>query len=249
MLLLYLVSFFFYLFQYFFTLLDVPEYSMFLVSSTAEKVSVLERLSRSCPIVQLGISALERLLFRRRTFHVPNLTHASIIKTYVMGSLHFPGKALIFRCVLVWTTSSNQNTSKYEDRRIKFDVWISTRAFDNLGRSKFELSFAHEKFDVWTGPKIAKFAIGKHVSILFSRNNGQSSVKNVRNDCIWTTLKVLNLQQRNKFQESCNKLRISLSCTPDDILSAKFLTKVILWHLIGSKQTVLSLINSVVLGN
>jgi len=30
-----------------------------------------------------------------------------------------------------------------------FDVWINRRTFDNLGRSKFELSSAHEKFGVW----------------------------------------------------------------------------------------------------
>jgi len=39
-------------------------------------------------------------------------------------------------------------------RRIKFDVWINRCTFDNLGRSKVELSSAHEKFGVWTGPKV-----------------------------------------------------------------------------------------------
>jgi len=35
----------------------------------------LERPSRSSRLVQPGISALERLWFRRRTFHEPNLMH------------------------------------------------------------------------------------------------------------------------------------------------------------------------------
>ena len=39
------------------------------------------------------------------------------------------------------------------ERLIKFDVWINRRTFVTLGRSKFELSSAHEKFGVWTGPK------------------------------------------------------------------------------------------------
>ena len=33
-----------------------------------------------------------------------------------------------------------------------FDVWINRCTFVKLGRSKFELSSAHEKFGVWTGP-------------------------------------------------------------------------------------------------
>lgn len=34
----------------------------------------------------------------------------------------------------------------------KSEVWINRRTFDHLGRSKFELRSAYEKFDVWTGP-------------------------------------------------------------------------------------------------
>ena len=35
---------------------------------------------------------------------------------------------------------------------IKIDVWISSAGLNNLGRPQFELSSAHEKFGVWTGP-------------------------------------------------------------------------------------------------
>ena len=35
----------------------------------------LERLSRSSRLAQPGISSLQQLWFRRRTFHVPNLMH------------------------------------------------------------------------------------------------------------------------------------------------------------------------------
>ena len=37
----------------------------------------------------------------------------------------------------------------------KNGVWINRRNFVNLGRSKFELSSAHEKIGVWTGPKLS----------------------------------------------------------------------------------------------
>ena len=35
---------------------------------------------------------------------------------------------------------------------IKFGVWNNRRSFVHLGRSKFELSSAHEKIGVWNGP-------------------------------------------------------------------------------------------------
>ena len=51
----------------------------YMKSSASESVKNgylnLERLSRSFRLPQPGISRLERLYFRRRTFHVPNLMH------------------------------------------------------------------------------------------------------------------------------------------------------------------------------
>ena len=51
----------------------------YMKSSASESVKNgylnLERLSRSSRLAQPGISPLERLWFRRRNFHVPNLMH------------------------------------------------------------------------------------------------------------------------------------------------------------------------------
>ena len=52
----------------------------------------LERLSRSSRLAQSGISALERLSFRRRTFHEPNLMHKLLLyhASYTLRCLILP---------------------------------------------------------------------------------------------------------------------------------------------------------------
>ena len=80
----------------------------------------LERLSRSFRLAQPGILPLERLWFRRRTFHVPNLMHKLLQR--------------IVQAVLVFGFF----TSSFGSNWIKF-VWINRRTFVSLRRSKFEL--------------------------------------------------------------------------------------------------------------
>ena len=68
----------------------------YMKSSASESVKNgylnLERLSRSFRLALPGISPLERLWFRSRTFHVPNLMHIIIITyfyTWPENRLHF----------------------------------------------------------------------------------------------------------------------------------------------------------------
>ena len=103
----------------------------------------LERLSRSSRLAWPGISTLERLWFRRRTFHVPNLMHKLLLGIY----FHVFWKPL---AIMISFPATVLGTAV--ERLIKSDVWINRRIFVNLGRSKFEFSSAHEKYGVWTGP-------------------------------------------------------------------------------------------------
>ena len=48
----------------------------------------------------------------------------------------------------------------------KYGVWIKRRTFVNLGRSKFELSSAHEKYGVWTGPKMGFVQYMKYSNLI-----------------------------------------------------------------------------------
>ena len=77
-------------------------------------------------------ATLERLWFRRRTFHVPNL-----MQNYYN----------VFVSIL-----TEFSPFELSSAAIKIGVWISSAGLSNLGRPQFELSSAHEKFGVWTGP-------------------------------------------------------------------------------------------------
>ena len=77
-------------------------------------------------------ATLERLWFRRRTFHVPNLMQ-NYFNVFVSILTEF-------------------SPFELSSAAIKIGVWISSAGLSNLGRPQFELSSAHEKFGVWTGP-------------------------------------------------------------------------------------------------
>ena len=49
-------------------------------------------------------------------------------------------------------------------------VWINSAGLNNLGRPKFKLGSAHEKFGVWTGPKIDQLQISPcNITALYNR--------------------------------------------------------------------------------
>ena len=81
----------------------------------------LERLSRSSRLAWPGISTLERLWFRRRSFYVPNLMHKLLFGIYFENHWQY------------WLVSGTVLGTAVK-RLTKFDVWINRRTFVNLGR-------------------------------------------------------------------------------------------------------------------
>ena len=81
---------------------------MYMKSSASESVKKgylnLERLSRSFRLAQPGTSPLERLWFRRQTFHVPNLMH-KLLQRVLQAVLVFG----FLQAVLVQTELSSAN--------------------------------------------------------------------------------------------------------------------------------------------
>ena len=104
----------------------------------------LERLNRSFRLAQPGISPLERLWFRRRTFHVPNRMH----KLYIC---YLPAG----RSVLGKTVPEILNTARGRRPRAVFKT--SGTVFPNTDRPRpanniyiiYAFGSAQEKFGVW----------------------------------------------------------------------------------------------------
>ena len=94
----------------------------------------LERLSRSFRLAWPGISPLERLW-----------------NCFDSDAELFMSRSWCINYYNVFYKTADIS-SCFGSKWIKFGVWINRRTFVNLGRSKFELSSAHEKIGVWTGP-------------------------------------------------------------------------------------------------